>query len=31
MVAITDDAAQGSPSTGAIPVGMFGANPPTDR
>lgn len=27
MVAITDDAAQGSPSTGAIPVGMFGANP----
>ncbi|WP_309085616.1 ABC transporter substrate-binding protein [Chelativorans sp.] len=27
MVAITEDVAQGSPSTGAIPVGMFGANP----
>jgi peptide/nickel transport system substrate-binding protein len=27
MVAVIDDVAQGSPSTGAIPVGMFGANP----
>ena len=27
MVAITDDVAQGSASTGAVPVGMFGANP----
>ncbi|MEX0954966.1 MAG: ABC transporter substrate-binding protein [Rhizobiaceae bacterium] len=27
MVAITGDVAQGSPSTGAVPVGMFGANP----
>lgn len=27
MVAITQDVAQGSPSTGAIPVGMYGANP----
>lgn len=27
MVSITDDVAQGSASTGAIPVGMFGANP----
>lgn len=27
MNAITDDVSQGSPSTGAIPVGMFGANP----
>lgn len=27
MVAITDDTAQGSASTGAIPVGMFGSNP----
>ncbi|MEC9243793.1 ABC transporter substrate-binding protein [Nitratireductor rhodophyticola] len=27
MVAITDGVAQGSPSTGAIPAGMFGANP----
>ncbi len=27
MVAITDEVAQGSPSTGAVPVGMFGANP----
>ena len=28
MTAITEDVAQGTPSTGAIPVGMFGANPP---
>lgn len=27
MVAITDEVSQGSASTGAIPVGMFGANP----
>ena len=27
MVAITGDVAQGSPATGAIPVGMYGANP----
>lgn len=27
MIAVTDDISQGSPSTGAIPVGMFGANP----
>jgi len=27
MVAITADTAQGSPSTGAIPLGMLGANP----
>ena len=27
MVAITDAVSQGSPSTGAIPVGMLGANP----
>lgn len=27
MVAITDEAAQGSAATGAVPVGMFGANP----
>ncbi len=27
MIAVTDDVSQGSPSTGAIPVGMFGANP----
>ncbi len=27
MIAITDDVSQGSASTGAIPVGMFGANP----
>jgi peptide/nickel transport system substrate-binding protein len=27
MVAITDDVAQGSAATGAVPVGMFGANP----
>lgn len=27
MVAITDDVAQGSSATGAIPVGMYGANP----
>ncbi|WP_159587258.1 ABC transporter substrate-binding protein [Chelativorans xinjiangense] len=30
MVAITEDVAQGSPSTGAIPVGMYGANPASD-
>ncbi|MEX0409353.1 ABC transporter substrate-binding protein [Aquibium sp. LZ166] len=30
MVAVTDDVAQGSPSTGAVPVGMFGANPAED-
>lgn len=28
MIAITDDISQGSAATGAIPVGMFGANPP---
>ncbi len=27
MIAVTDEVSQGSPSTGAIPVGMFGANP----
>ncbi|MEM7696238.1 MAG: ABC transporter substrate-binding protein [Pseudomonadota bacterium] len=27
MIAITDDVSAGSPATGAIPVGMFGANP----
>ena len=27
MIAITDDVSQGSASTGAVPVGMFGANP----
>lgn len=27
MVAVTDDVAQGSAATGAIPVGMYGANP----
>lgn len=27
MIAITDDISAGSPATGAIPVGMFGANP----
>ncbi|WP_371171627.1 ABC transporter substrate-binding protein [Aliiroseovarius sp. 2305UL8-7] len=27
MIAINDDVSGGSPSTGAIPVGMFGANP----
>jgi peptide/nickel transport system substrate-binding protein len=31
MVAITDEVAQGSPSTGAIPVGMLGANPPEEK
>jgi len=30
MVAITPEVAQGNPSTGAIPAGMFGANPPAD-
>ncbi len=29
MVAITDDLSSGSPATGAIPVGMFGANDPS--
>ncbi len=28
MIAITDKISQGSPSTGGIPVGMFGSNPP---
>ncbi|MEM6461871.1 MAG: ABC transporter substrate-binding protein [Pseudomonadota bacterium] len=28
MIAVTDEVSQGSPSTGAIPVGMLGANPP---
>lgn len=28
MMGITEDVSQGSPSTGAIPVGMLGANPP---
>ena len=28
MIAINDQISQGSPATGAIPVGMFGANPP---
>ncbi len=28
MIAITDDVSAGSPATGAIPVGMFGANGP---
>jgi peptide/nickel transport system substrate-binding protein len=27
MIAITDDVSAGSPATGAIPVGMYGANP----
>ncbi len=27
LIAVTDDLSQGSASTGAIPVGMFGANP----
>ncbi|MEZ5812192.1 MAG: ABC transporter substrate-binding protein [Rhizobiaceae bacterium] len=27
MIAVTDDVSQGSAATGAIPVGMFGANP----
>ncbi|MEO4042577.1 ABC transporter substrate-binding protein [Hoeflea sp. CAU 1731] len=30
MIAITDNVSQGSPSTGAIPVGMLGANPSDD-
>lgn len=30
MIAVTDDVSQGSPATGAIPVGMLGANPPMD-
>lgn len=29
MIAITDDVSSGSPATGAIPVGMFGANDPS--
>ncbi|MCB1355616.1 MAG: ABC transporter substrate-binding protein [Maritimibacter sp.] len=29
MIAITDDVSGGSPATGAIPVGMFGANDPS--
>lgn len=28
MLAITDEVSGGSPATGAIPVGMFGSNPP---
>lgn len=28
MIAVADDVAQGSAATGAVPVGMFGANPP---
>ena len=31
IVGITEDISQGSPSTGAIPVGMFGANPADNR
>lgn len=30
MVAVNDEVAQGTPSTGAIPVGMLGANPPEE-
>ncbi|MEP4562645.1 MAG: ABC transporter substrate-binding protein, partial [Nitratireductor sp.] len=30
MVAVTDDVAQGSPSTGGVPVGMYGAKPASD-
>lgn len=30
MIAITDEVAQGTPSTGAIPVGMLGSNPAAD-
>ncbi|MEQ8451824.1 MAG: ABC transporter substrate-binding protein [Nitratireductor sp.] len=30
MVAVTDDVAQGSPSTGGVPVGMYGARPASD-
>ncbi len=30
MIAITDEISAGSPATGAIPVGMFGANPAED-
>lgn len=30
MIAVTDDVSQGSAATGAIPVGMFGANPAGD-
>jgi len=29
MIAITDEVSAGSPATGAIPVGMFGANDPS--
>jgi len=31
MLAVTPTISQGSPSTGAIPVGMFGANPASDK
>lgn len=31
MVSITDDVAQGSPSTGALPVGMMGALPASEE
>ena len=30
MIAVTPDVSQGSPATGAIPVGMLGSNPPED-
>jgi peptide/nickel transport system substrate-binding protein len=30
MIAVTNDVSQGSPATGAIPVGMLGSNPPSD-
>jgi peptide/nickel transport system substrate-binding protein len=30
MIAITDTVSAGSPSTGAVPVGMFGSNPPEE-
>ena len=30
LIAVTDAVSQGSPSTGAIPVGMFGSNPAGD-
>lgn len=30
MIAINDDISAGLPSTGAIPLGMYGANPPQD-
>jgi len=28
MIAVTDEISQGSPSSGAIPIGMLGSNPP---